>query len=417
MAVNRKLPPVTDNRPAPGQTKLATDQPPVHKDQAQLDTESLAHLLNPPEESTPGGGSPADKPKEVPSVPLGEAVAQALQDRDAMPPPIVPKAEQPVEKVASAMKKVDTPDLTPSEPPAAAEPQPTKKAEPLPIKTTHEVQPGESLGKIAAKYYGRSTPQRIEALYNANRDVLPSVNAVKANIKLNIPDLGEKNDQFEPVSSFAGTQLADSRKAGLDKQPIVPLPIGDRTQPKDKQRDSASVSRATPAAVEKPTADQPAVEKNTPAKAESEKTASDKGTPGKKQGRQVAGRNQAGKVKVGEASRGKTQNRKARHRSEVRVVRGSGERHAGQDRGTKAGRSKAVQRDPAAEQRPHQRQERAQARRKAPSAGQQGRSELAGRDRRDGHVGRSGHAVTARQPGPAKVKHANASKPRKKRAR
>jgi nucleoid-associated protein YgaU len=297
VAVPRKLPPVTDNRPTSVQTanaaKSATEQTPVIKDQAQLDIESLAELLNPPKESTSG-----EKPKEVPSVTLGEAVAQALEDKDAIPSPIVPKIEPPVEKVASALKQVPTPDLTPSEPPAASsEQQPAKKAEHLPIKTTHEVQPGESLGKIAAKYYGRSTPQRVEALYNANRDVLPSVNAVKANVKLNIPDLGEKNDQFEPVSSFAGTQLADARKAGMDKQPIVPLPIGDRTQPREKQRDPASVGRAAPAAIEKTTTDQPKVENAASGKTVAEKPASDKGSPGKDKAGKSPAETKSGKPK------------------------------------------------------------------------------------------------------------------------
>ncbi|HVP10839.1 MAG TPA: LysM peptidoglycan-binding domain-containing protein [Phycisphaerae bacterium] len=280
LPVDSKLPPPVEPRPAPVKVaeaaKPAAEPAQAGKDQP-LETESLARLLNPPEGST---GAAADKPREVPSVSLGEAVAIAL---DSAPPPIVPKAEQPAEKTASALKPADaSTDLTPTEPPAApATESPSKPASALPIKTTHEVQPGESLGKIAAKYYGRSTPQRIEAIYNANRDVIKDVNAVKANTKLSIPDLGEKSDQFEAAPGFTGTQLADARKAGFDDKVIVPLPIGDRMQPREKQRGSGgSMSRAAPAAAEKPTADKAPPEKGAVEKpaAASEKEATGKAT-------------------------------------------------------------------------------------------------------------------------------------------
>lgn len=67
------------------------------------------------------------------------------------------------------------------------------------VRTHHEVQPGESLGKIAAKYYGRSTPARVDAIFEANRDVLKDRASVKAKTSLKIPDLG---DGFEPAKEF-----------------------------------------------------------------------------------------------------------------------------------------------------------------------------------------------------------------------
>jgi nucleoid-associated protein YgaU len=279
LPVDSKLPPPIETRPAPVKTvdaaRPAADQAPSGKSQSQaLETESLARLLNPPEETADNN---TDKPKEVPSVSLGEAVAIAL---DSAPTPVVPKAEPPAEKTAAALKPVEAaPDLTLTEPLAAAPAKetPSKPASALPIKATHEVQAGESLGKIAAKYYGRSTPQRVEAIYNANRDVLPSVHAVKASTKLNIPDLGENNDQFEAVQGFSGTQLVDARKAGFDDRVIVPLPIGDRMQPRERQRGSGSMDRAAPAASEKATA-----EKATAEKATAEKATVDKAPPEKK---------------------------------------------------------------------------------------------------------------------------------------
>lgn len=79
------------------------------------------------------------------------------------------------------------------------------------VRTHHEVQPGESLGKIAAKYYGRSTPARVDAIFEANRDVLKDRASVKAKTSLKIPDLGEG---FEPAPEFVLTKDAAPVKSG-----------------------------------------------------------------------------------------------------------------------------------------------------------------------------------------------------------
>ncbi len=71
-----------------------------------------------------------------------------------------------------------------------------------PIKI-HTVRPGQSLGKIAAEHYGRATPARIEAICQANRDVLRDPHKIKAGDKLRIPLLEKHGDQFELVGSFA----------------------------------------------------------------------------------------------------------------------------------------------------------------------------------------------------------------------
>lgn len=79
------------------------------------------------------------------------------------------------------------------------------------VRTHHEVQPGESLGKIAAKYYGRSTPARVDAIFEANRDVLKDRASVKVKTSLKIPDLGEG---FEPAPEFVLTKDAAPVKSG-----------------------------------------------------------------------------------------------------------------------------------------------------------------------------------------------------------
>ncbi len=149
--------------------------------------------------------------------------------------------------------------------------QPNRSAEgnttppkPMTIVAVHEVQSGESLGKIAAKHYGRATPSRIEAIFNANRDQLESVDAVKANTKLNIPLLeGEYAGMFEsvdrlspPALNGAGganrtDNLANSgsqRNAGTtaprrDETVRIPIPVDGRTP--DRSTMTADASRGS----------------------------------------------------------------------------------------------------------------------------------------------------------------------------
>lgn len=95
-------------------------------------------------------------------------------------------------------------------------------AKPMTIVAVHEVQPGESLGKIAAKHYGRATPARVEAIFNANRDQLESVDAVKTKTKLNIPLLeGEYAGMFEPVNRLAPPPVTASGADSAARNPAV----------------------------------------------------------------------------------------------------------------------------------------------------------------------------------------------------
>src|SRR5919199_1466526 len=51
----------------------------------------------------------------------------------------------------------------------------------------HVVQPGETLGQIALRYYGDAN--RWQAIYDANRGQLPSPNALAVDMRLTIPPL------------------------------------------------------------------------------------------------------------------------------------------------------------------------------------------------------------------------------------
>lgn len=88
--------------------------------------------------------------------------------------------------------------------------------QPAAIKAIHVVQPSECLGKIAARYYGRSTPARVKAIFEANRDVLKTIDSVRADDTLKIPSLDGASPvtiaglkptdrvQFEPATSVVG---------------------------------------------------------------------------------------------------------------------------------------------------------------------------------------------------------------------
>lgn len=102
------------------------------------------------------------------------------------------------------------------------------------IRTEHTVDKGESLGKIAAKYYERSTPQRIDAIYAVNKDVLDNRHTVKVGQKLRIPDLGEAAKHFEPAPDFALSNLkseSDIQAQPRTKEAVrIPIPIGEKNQ-------------------------------------------------------------------------------------------------------------------------------------------------------------------------------------------
>ncbi|MBX3396294.1 MAG: LysM peptidoglycan-binding domain-containing protein [Phycisphaerae bacterium] len=111
-------------------------------------------------------------------------------------------------------------------------------AKPIRIIAVHEVQAGESLGKIAAKHYGRATPARIDAIFNANRDQLESVNAVKVATKLNIPLLeGEYANMFEPVAGTAPPPI----QGGRTGNPVMDRSITGSGQPSSRRDDAVRI--------------------------------------------------------------------------------------------------------------------------------------------------------------------------------
>ncbi len=104
-----------------------------------------------------------------------------------------------------------------------------KKPDPrmrMKILAAHTVQPGESLSKIAARYYGRATPARITAIFDANRKTLPSIDRVRAGNKLDIPELDDMETiSFEPVRNFPAADVVASRGRHREAGVRIPIPV------------------------------------------------------------------------------------------------------------------------------------------------------------------------------------------------
>ena len=199
--------------------------------------ESLVKLLNghvPPEGDLLAERAASGK-DDTPSMSLQDAVDIALKpDTD---------------KVAIQAAKAGTPADERSEPTKLAETSrnvhgqgtlPAAPAAPVVVIATHTVQPGESLGKIAARYYGRATPSRTQALFDANRDTIESVDRIRAQDVVRIPKLDEDDRLFEPAPGFAVADIAVNRTPPANSTgPRIPLPVGDAARELDFRRQTA----------------------------------------------------------------------------------------------------------------------------------------------------------------------------------
>ncbi|HKQ47503.1 MAG TPA: LysM peptidoglycan-binding domain-containing protein [Phycisphaerae bacterium] len=224
LQVTSQLPPIV--QPKPQQVTIAPPSAPVAMSEelvtqaAPKKDESIAPL-------------PEAVVKALNSIPIKDE-SRGKSDGGALEPQSAPKSVITTPSLASAEKANAEPAITPpasttemasvapTSPPA---PKPTPEKPPV-IRTVHTVQSGESLGKIAAKYYGRSTPARIEAIFKANRDRLKATHQVKAEQKLDIPDLGEANSAFEPVTVFSMSDFSAVKAPPSTSDAIrIPIPI------------------------------------------------------------------------------------------------------------------------------------------------------------------------------------------------
>ncbi len=98
---------------------------------------------------------------------------------------------------------------------------------PVRIVANHKVNSGESLGKIAAKYYGRSTPSRINAIFDVNKDRLSSIHAVRVGDMLRIPSIPDSDGvTFLEAREFTGAAIPNAQ-SGRENEIRIPVPINE----------------------------------------------------------------------------------------------------------------------------------------------------------------------------------------------
>lgn len=101
-----------------------------------------------------------------------------------VPPPVT--AEQsPLVLASETPPTVTVAPVTTPAPDTTDRPQLRTKPTPPPANRTHVVKKGDTLFNIAQRYYG--TPSKWRDIYEANRDQLPSQNALRLNMELKIP--------------------------------------------------------------------------------------------------------------------------------------------------------------------------------------------------------------------------------------
>lgn len=218
-----------------------------------------------------GGDRPDEEPEAAPgssreeTTSLANAVAKAvagsvtLTTEDSVPakPGSMPEPVKMVPENKTEMSP--SPAVAGSralENKATEKPAENKTTEPAVV---HKVEPGQSVSKIAAKYYGRSTPDRVEAICKANRDVLKNAQTVRAGDNLKIPAL----EGFEPAPGFLGTGAPKPAPKAARPETVIPPPVetAKETRVADNSRSTAKPalvpvgSQSLPTMVEAPSSE------------------------------------------------------------------------------------------------------------------------------------------------------------------
>ncbi len=214
--------------------------------------ESLVKLLNGPipADDVFLAEHPASEQDTAPSMSVQDAVNLALMsetDKAAIQPV---SAGQSSNLNSQQKRLAGATESTRSNRPAGAAETPgrmqkretpqARPASPVVVIASHTVQPGESLGKIAARHYGRATPSRIQAIFDANRDTIESVDQIRAQDVVRIPKLDEDDTLFEPAPGFAVADIARNRTRQSNSEgPRIPLPVGDIARNVNSRRNAA----------------------------------------------------------------------------------------------------------------------------------------------------------------------------------
>lgn len=218
MPIENALPPATETRTVRRSDPVIPERPvgipiPKSQDDIQPLPAAVVHQLN----YTPMAERPIelDDVGKKPSTPsrLSNKVVKALTGHDATAPRLVVGTDSEDSMDRDEAPRSSRPKSRPVE------------IKPVRIIANHKVESGESLGKIAAKYYGRSTPSRVNAIFDVNRDKLTSIHAVRIGDVLRIPAIPDADGMsFANATEFRGAAV-DSAVHHRSDEVRIPLPI------------------------------------------------------------------------------------------------------------------------------------------------------------------------------------------------
>lgn len=96
------------------------------------------------------------------------------------------QAAQEIKPPAVAAKPTATVAVIVPIPTATLPPAPTKQPTAAPKERVHEVVSGDTLSQLASRYYNDAN--RWQAIYEANKDIIPDPNALQVGQKIRIPE-------------------------------------------------------------------------------------------------------------------------------------------------------------------------------------------------------------------------------------
>lgn len=130
------------------------------------------------------------------------------------------QAEHPAPLTAQPGREGARPPLEAAYDPLSSSGSGERSADP-PVKgRRHIVAAGDSLTRIADRYYGGKSATYIRALYDANRRVLADPDRLPIGVELVVPDLRESGDSHARASRLPkGSHSADTREIG--RTPLV----------------------------------------------------------------------------------------------------------------------------------------------------------------------------------------------------
>lgn len=163
-------------------------------------------------------------------------------------PTSAPQRTDPPVSMTATLPISDQPNIIParisqSEPPAA-QPAPS----PIVQGTSYTVKPSDTLSSIAAAHFGTKSKKTVEAIYEANRGVLPNMNNLKVGMVLTIPKLAS--------AAAERTQLAEKphpvAKIALASDKVANTKTKDAEKPPSKKEGEKKPARKAEQAAETP---------------------------------------------------------------------------------------------------------------------------------------------------------------------